>query len=324
MELPESSYQLHVAGGDLQEKLALTFPSENRGGCCTLSLSSCDVKTLVKRTSVLLVFHLLNILVTIGGLVGVSLLLTGVLLNLLWAVGLLLVAVAAIPIMLLERIHERGSWVKRLGYVVLVVAYPALYFATWFNIYTAIGPSVLVVGGAIGLALVYLSIWFTQAVVKTDVRLTNFVTFALPASLSVEGPPQSGECAKQFTIKHPAGIGAYLPVLAMTSRMWIIILYFAVLKTIVGALSAAAIFLAVIQPAISLFSCGDGPFFFSNWMMFHENPVVYFIVICFIEVVGAVGIVIVAAVSVQITSRVFGEWKTQQSESENEVEAATA
>lgn len=282
------------------------------------------MKTLVKRASVLLVSHLLNILVAIGGLVGVSLLLAGLLLNLLWAVGILVVAILAIPCVLLEQLPDRLSCLKGLGYAVVVVFYLALYVASWFTIYTAVGPYVLVFGGAVGLALFYLVLWIIQTMMKADARLANFASFAIPSSLlRAEEPLQSKECAEKFRIKLTGGISAYLPVFEMTSRMWVIVLYFTVLKPVIGGLSAAAIFLAVVQPAIALFGGGDAPFF-TEWMTFHDNPVVYFGVILLIWIVGAVGLVMVAAVSAQVTSRAFGEWKPKQSQSENGVEATAA
>ncbi|KAJ8566354.1 hypothetical protein ON010_g6770 [Phytophthora cinnamomi] len=317
----ESNYhEFHVVGGDVQRKLALTFPSDSRAGCCKLSLRCCDLKTLIKRASVLLVFHLLNVLVAIGGIAGVIFLLTGFALNLLWVVGILLVAIAAIPCARLEQLPARLSCLKLLGYVVTATVYLALFVA--FCAYTYVGPSVIVLGGIVGLALVYLSLWSIQAMVKADARLSNSVAFAIPSSFSVSDPLPD-ECADQFHVEFSSSdTGSYFPIFEMTSRIWIIVLYFALPKLIVGALSAVAIFLTVIQPAIALVSGGDAPFF-TSWMTFHENPIVYSVVMCLISVAGAVGLVMVAALSAQLTSRVFGEQKTKTGQGENELEAAT-
>ncbi|KAG7385792.1 hypothetical protein PHYPSEUDO_001037 [Phytophthora pseudosyringae] len=48
-------------------------------------------------------------------------------------------------------------------------------------------------------------------------------------------------------------------IVAMTCNDWLIILYFAVCKPMLGALSAGALFLSEVQPAMSLVSGGDAP-----------------------------------------------------------------
>ncbi|GMF54891.1 unnamed protein product [Phytophthora fragariaefolia] len=333
MKRIESNYhQFHVAGADLQQKLTLALSSESRSEYCQLRSRCYDVKTAGKRALMLVIFHLLNVLVTIGGLVGVGLLLTGLLINLLWAVGLLLVGIAMIPFMLLDILPGRRSSLKVLGNTVMILLYFTLYIASCFSIYTVIAPYVLMFGGGLGLVLFYISFLFVAVMVNADTRLGNFVAISVPSTLSPEDrlqpegwssfnpgdrlQPESRSC-----FNHLSDIGQYLPVIDLPRRIWITIGYFAVLKVIVGTLSAVAIFLSVIQPAVALFG---NDILFITWVFLNENPVAYFIAIGLIWIIGVVIAVLVAAMSSWLTSRVFGESTIKQSQCDNDLEVATA
>jgi len=67
----------------------------------------------------------------------------------------------------------------------------------------------------------------------------------------------------------------------------------------------------VIQPAMSIFSGGHAPLFFSS-LTFHSDPTVYVVAEVSCCVAGGVGLVIVAVLSAKSTWCVFSEPAEQQ------------
>lgn len=153
----ESSH--HVPDGDLLAKLNLTFPEQNESGSCKLRPRYCGL---------LLAFHLMNAAVAAVGFIAVVAMLAGISLNLGWFAILLVVAVGAVPFLLLSVLPERLSCLTMVGNGVVMAGYLALYVYSFFNIYTVLTPYVMVFGGAVGLLLFYPSYFMAKYLVKTS------------------------------------------------------------------------------------------------------------------------------------------------------------
>ncbi|ETN22468.1 hypothetical protein PPTG_02397 [Phytophthora nicotianae INRA-310] len=314
---------IHVADGNLRTKLDLTYPDSQANGCSKLRLKSCNVKPLLKRSGGLVAFHLLNAVVAVIGAIAAALTLAALALTFGWVGIALAVAVGAIPFLLLSLLPDRllEGWLIALCYGALVVGYLGLYVWSWFNVYTMIAPYALAVAGGIGTLLFYLSFFMFLFLVKTEVRSANFVKLTVPFCVTTEDIPEHADPAKRIGLNKNAEMW-FVPITMMTCRTWITVLYFATLKVVVGALSAATIFFAVIQPAISLFGGGGAPFFASS-LTFHHDPIAYVGVIVSLLILAVVGMVLVATLSVKLTSGILGEWTVKQDQSQDERSEAT-
>ncbi|KAG1708774.1 hypothetical protein DVH05_022397 [Phytophthora capsici] len=293
---------------NLLEKLELTFPEHDRS--CKLNPRCCSVKATLKRAGGLLAFHLLNVAIAIAGFILAVLMVAEVLLN---VVILVVVAVGVLPFWLISLVPDRWWILSLVSCGVVVIGYLVLYVYSWFNIYTLFAPHALVVCGLVGIGLFYLSFYSILLIVKIDARLANFAIRTI-YSKSAAGDLEPEDCAKRFSLA--SGRDEWvLPIMMMTCRLWLLLLYFAIAKAAVGAMSAATVFFAVVQPIMSLFSGGDGPFYASS-MTFHQNPLLYVGVVTSTWAFGAVGIVVVAALSAKLTSVVFGERQLKQTQGE--------
>ncbi|OWZ09789.1 hypothetical protein PHMEG_00017459 [Phytophthora megakarya] len=312
----------YATDGNLLEKLELSF-ERNSQSVCKSKLKCCHMKTVFKRVGVLFAFHMLNVLLAIIGIIAALLALAGLVMSLCWIMILLVVGVGAIPFwILLALIPERLTCLILLCYGLVVASYLALYVYSWFNIYTVLAPYALLLGGGFGLLFFYPSFFTILFLVKIDARLMNFVAPVIPFSSTAQNGLDPELCAKRFNLERKEDIWL-LPMVIMAFRSWTIIFYFAVIKTIFGVSSAATIFFVVIQPVTSLFSGGSAPFFASS-MTIHNDPVVYVGVIAIVCVAGVVGLVLVATLSVKVTSCTLSEWEVTQDATQGEIEIQAA
>ncbi|ETI50063.1 hypothetical protein F443_06313 [Phytophthora nicotianae P1569] len=295
------SMKLHTTTMDSQQKLTPT-PSDD-GIFSKFRLSCCTAKSF-KRVGVLLAFHLLNAFVAISGVISVAMLLASMVLMPLWAVALLLMALAMFMIHVVHQIPQKC--LMYFGYVVLVALYIASLSIYW---YITVSPYALFAAGAVGVGLFFLSSATMRLLVKLDVQLANFISTDKDVTL------QPDDCAYRFKLSKATNPSALLPHIRMTRQVWLAVMYFASLKIAAGVLSTAVIVLTVVLPMLALFS----GLLFGSQVTVGDNPIAYIGLIIAIWLIGAIGVPIVAVLSVRLTTRVCG---AEQNEEEVEIEAA--
>ncbi|KAK1930978.1 hypothetical protein P3T76_013567 [Phytophthora citrophthora] len=251
---------------------------------------------------------MLNVAIAIAGFILAMLMTAVLLLN---VAILMVVAIGALPFWLISLVPDRCWILGLLSCGGVILGYIVLYVYSWFNIYTLFAPHALVLCGLVGYGLFYLSVYLTLLIVKLDARLANFATRTI-YSKSTPKELEPEDCVKRFSLASSTD-SMGLPIVMMTCRSWVLLLYFSIAKVVVGAMSAATVFFAVVQPAMSLFSGGDGPFYSSS-MTLHENPLLYVGIAASTWAFGVVGIVVVAALSVKLAVAVLGEWQLKQTQ----------
>jgi hypothetical protein len=195
-----------------------------------------------------------------------------------------------------------------LGYAVLVV----LYYASWYIHWVVmVAPYVAFWVGVVGVGFFFLSVGMMKMLVKADVHLANPVNASASPNEAVSLRP--GECADRFSLSEATDDSNFLPHLRMTRRLWIGVLYFAVVKLVTGVASVVIIAFVVIEPAAALFSGGDAPFLASQ-LTFHNYPAIYIVFIVATWVAGVVALPTVARVSVKMTCVMCGEWESEQAQ----------
>lgn len=293
------------------ESAYLPFSADGRDPLLKPMTSSCkchgcSLKTLLKRVGVLLIFHILNIAVAIGGVIFSALMIASMALMPVWVINwFLLMTITLITMYLASLVPQR---LERLQYLACLVPIGLLalhFYMVTRSVYTCIGAFVFYGAGAIGVGLFHLSIIIMKWLVRADAHLANF---AIPSNSTQDLQPEV--CANRFAISKSDEATNPLPHVRMTCRTWLAVLYFAIPKVFVGVLSAAVVAFAIILPAIALFSGGEAGFFGSQ-ITFHDNPALYVVIIASIWLFGAVGMVIFAILSVKLTSQVCGEWHSK-------------
>lgn len=163
--------------------------------------------------------------------------------------------------------------------------------------------------GGIGAQLSFVVNGMVQWLVRQDVRLANFITSAGTLSMATQNmtdlTPQ--ECAKQFNMCSQRLDEVEI---RLTQKRTIAILYFAIPKVLVGVLSAAVITLAVIQPVILAWEDGRDAFI-DPWITYRSHPCGYVVVVVSLWTAGAVGLPVIALLSVKLTHYVCDEGKSQ-------------
>ncbi|KAG1701510.1 hypothetical protein DVH05_010810 [Phytophthora capsici] len=133
----------------------------------------CRMQTF-KRAGILLAFHLLNVLVAIGGIICVALLLASMLLMPIWLIAVVIIVFVASILDVIQ--HIENKCLKYCAYAVVVILYLASLSINW---YMTVGPYAVVVVGVSGVV---------KFLMKIDVILVNFVaklmtpTFVIPMS----------------------------------------------------------------------------------------------------------------------------------------------
>ncbi|KAL4109307.1 hypothetical protein PRIC1_001008 [Phytophthora ramorum] len=270
------------------------------------------VKTFSKRVSELLAFHLLNVVVSIGGVISVALLLGSVVLMPCWFAALMIVVLAMSLVHAVQLISPKC--LLYFSYVVLTGVY---IVSLSVNAYVTLGPYVLLGVGTVGVSLFFISTFTMTYLLKADVYLADFVN---PNSKNDTSALDPEKCMDRFIMSESTDTSFLLPHLRMTRRLWVVALYFTVFKIVVGVLSAAVVFFTVIQPALLIFSNGDALFFASRV----NNDVEYVILMVSIWIIGAVGMPMVAAASAKLTSCICTDSGTDIGESlkQQDTEAA--
>lgn len=274
---------------DPSQKLAPS-PVKPRASCCSVKSS--------KRVGALLAFHLLNVLVSVGGGVAVALLLASMVLMPAWMAAMAIVVFVVFLLHLAQQIpHKCGVF---FGYGVLMVLYVASFSLDW---YLAYGPYMLFGVGAVGVMLFYLSTVAVKFLVKADVHVANLIKRTDSTQEHQELVPE--ECMERFVVSKATDISILLPHVLMTRRVWVAALYFAAVNVAMGVLSAAVLVCTVVLPVLVVVSRGDAPFVGSQ-ATFHDNRVVYILSSLSIWLAGAIGLPVVAALSAKLTTRVWG------------------
>ncbi|KAL3671932.1 hypothetical protein V7S43_002599 [Phytophthora oleae] len=304
----------HAADGNLLEKLELTFPEHDQNAeSCKLQLRCCSVKSTLKRVGGLLVFHPLNVAVAIAGVLLAVLMFAGLLLSL-GLVGISIVmAVGAVPIVLLwVVIPDRWMILSLVISGVLAIGYLVLFVYPWFNVYMVFAPYTLLFGGFVGILLFYLSFYSILLVVKIDVRLANFATRTVHSKSATEDlEPKDCETIQPRHQQGPCQGCVVFPDRHADTSLVASSFLFRYRKVLVGAMSAATVFFAVVQPAMSLFSGGDAPLYAQS-MTWHQSPLLYVGIVASTWAFGAVGMLVVAALSVKLTTIVLSGWELKQ------------
>ncbi|GMF24494.1 unnamed protein product [Phytophthora lilii] len=118
-------------------------------------------------------------------------------------------------------------------------------------------------------------------------------------------------CSVKTVLKQGGTLFVYY--LLKPFEMWIVIGYFLLVKVVIGVMSAGIIFLIAILPFLALFGSANA-LFFTNWISFYDNPVVYIVVTTSLWIFVIFGLVVVAAMSMHLISLVFGELKAHERE----------
>jgi hypothetical protein len=261
----------------------------------------CSLKTL-KRVGTLLAFHVMNVVVATAGVISVALLIASMTLMPAWLLTCLLVALVMLALHAVGKIPNKS--LKYCGYAVLVVLYFASMSIHWI---ATVAPDAAFWVGAVGVGFFFLSVAMMKVLVKVDVHLASAASLHEAVSL------RSDECADQFSLSDGTDASIILPHLRMTRRLWIAVLYFAVVKVFTGSASVVIIVCVLIQPAVALFSGGDAPFLTSQ-LTFRNYAAIYILLMVATWVAGVVALPTVARVSVKMTSAVCCEWKSEQAQ----------
>ncbi|RAW22998.1 hypothetical protein PC110_g20567 [Phytophthora cactorum] len=274
-------------------------PTPSDGGIICKFRPRCCTVNVFKRVGVLLIFHLLNVLMAIGGVISVVILLGSMILMPLWVVALLLVALVMFMIHVVQQIPQKS--LMYVGHVVLAALYIASLSINW---YITVGPYALFAAGAVGVGLFFLSAATVKLLVKLDVQLAKFV------STDEAGALQPDECTYRFKLSTATNPSVLLPHVRMTRRVWLAVIYFGSLKVAAGVLSTAVVVLTVVLPTLVLFSGSV----FGSQVTFGNTPIAYPGLIISIWLIGAVGVPIVAVLSAKLTSRVCGAecWEIEE------------
>ncbi|KAK1930941.1 hypothetical protein P3T76_013530 [Phytophthora citrophthora] len=255
---------------DLQRKMQMSR------GCCSMQTS--------KRVDELIGFHVLNVLVAIGGVISVALLLAGMALTPIWVV-----VDPVFDAINVQQIEKRC--LLYFGCAVLTVLGMAVLSINWF---IAILPYLVLVTGAVGGVLLFFSAEAIRTLVKIDVISVNCVTNDFDAY-------DPYECQDRFELfDELVDESEVLSCLLMTRHKWLIVIYFALFKLVIGVLSAAVLVAVVVLPTFVLFSGGDISAF-GDQVTFGDNPVIYTVVVITLWLAGAIGVRVVAVLSVKVT-----------------------
>ncbi|KAL3671907.1 hypothetical protein V7S43_002575 [Phytophthora oleae] len=219
------------------------------------------IEQTFKIPGVLLAFHLLNVLVAIGGVISVAFLLASMALMPIWIV------VASV----LDAIQQiEKKCLSNFGYVVLAVLHLVLLSINW---YVAAGIYVIVAAGALGVGLFFVSAVAMKFLVKIDVISANFAPIDDP-----EDVHDPDECQDRFKLSEPTNGSHILPHIRMTRCLWLAVAYFASFKLLAGVVGMTVLDLCVVIPALLLFSANDALAFMSH-APFGDNPIGYIILI---------------------------------------------
>ncbi|KAF4324184.1 hypothetical protein BBO99_00000062 [Phytophthora kernoviae] len=206
-----------------------------------------SLKDLPKSVGMLLIFHVLNTSVAVGGAVF----------GLLMLVSMALLAFAGLAVFVVRGMmsipHKN---LRYLGYVVLVL----LCLLSALNTYTLIGTYAFFIAGAIGVGLFCLSVSIINWLASVDAKIADFIIPVIsPNSTTDVNTQRPDGRASRVGIRGNCDRGFILPRFTKKYQAWTAILNFAILKSIAGALSAAVIVFAVILPFLALSSGGNDP-----------------------------------------------------------------
>ncbi|GMF40171.1 unnamed protein product [Phytophthora fragariaefolia] len=269
----------------------------------------CSVKS-IKRVGVLLAFHLLNILVSMGGIICVTLLLVSMVVMPAWIAA---VAIVAFVITLLEWVSSiPRKCLRYCCFAVLVVLYLASFSASW-HVYLA--PYVCLGVGVVGISIFMASMLIVTLLVKADVNVAKLVTHTTSTEERSGLHPED-----RFKMKEATDASTLLPHIRMTRRVWAAVVYFAVLKVAVGLLSAAVLICTVVLPALVVFTGGDAPIIRSH-DTFRDNRIAYIALFFLMWLIGAIGFLVVPILSVKLTDIICGEWESESSQASSAMEA---
>ncbi|KAG7397136.1 hypothetical protein PHYBOEH_001185 [Phytophthora boehmeriae] len=265
------------------------FRSKLKGGCTGL-------KPPLKQAGILFAFHLLNALVGIGGVIVAMFVLVAI------AFWLVLVITGA-PVVIIVRLVLlfRPKGLRYLAFATLGALF--IYAVVW-NVYILFVPFVIS-GAYAGTAnfTLFGGLIF-RSMVRADVGAANFVKPAMPFKLSTEEKIEALDVDASFDLDKLEGFSVPYCVRA-NCRAWATVLYIAVVKVIIGAASVVVVILIVILPLLSLCTGGSDPFV-GEWMTFDDKPWGYVGTVLSLWVAGAIGLVVVAGISVKLTSCVCG------------------
>ncbi|KAG1701511.1 hypothetical protein DVH05_010811 [Phytophthora capsici] len=264
-----------VPKDDLLRKLASTSLSRGRPqSWCLQCLQA------FKKVGVLLAFHVLNVLVAIGGVLSAALLLVDMAL-MLWIHPFL-----AAKKLLKKRNCEPLLCTLYIGILIfLVLCTVALCVvsrtvrsgeaAVVLSIFVLL-PGMIFLGTIVGITLFLLSAEAMRVLVRIDVIFVNFVT---------NNGHDPDECTYRFEHFDPTADN-FLPHMLMTRHMWLAVVYFAVFKLVIGMLSTAVLGVTVVLPPLVIFS-GDGISVFGG-------PIMYTVLVMTVWFVGVIGVPVVA------------------------------
>lgn len=266
--------------------------------------------TWLTQLGVLILFHVLNIAVAVGGVVLATMMLTNVALALRWIVVVAYWRPYFRLLAWIMTISER-TYIRALLVFLLVASW------TWLSVTNTYTYVLMVVIPLLSwwmevadIVVHYVSCAISYLLVVSDVKLSQFVDFALPIDVN---PLNCKECAGHF--KFPVRSVRYeceeplfqAPRITLTRRIWSLVFYFAVPKIIVGVMSAVALVLVLVQPVTAACTRGNDPFI-GSWIDSQLNPVVYVVAVISLWVLGIIGLKAVGILSTQLTVRVCGPW----------------
>lgn len=278
--------------------------------------------TLAKKLGLLLIFHSLNVVVAVGGVIFASVMLLSTALApawfLLFTYGCAICLVLGIAIAINAKLFTPG-FLLLIGLWVFSMTDST---AVW---YTGVYPGCAMSLTGAGLLFYFAGKSIATPLIKADVRLVKFVEGAGVSDSATEPSAlDAKECVNRFEFPWPFGeLKFLLPHIALTRRLWALIFYYAVLKVIVGLMSAVLLMLVLVQPIAAICTLGHDPFV-GIWVSSPGHPVVYSIIIVSLWLFGIVGLEVTAKLSIKMTALVCGPWGSppQQPTGEGDIEAA--
>lgn len=275
-----------------------------------------------KKYGTLSLFHMLNVVVTIFGIVLVLMMLVVTALTPCWLVvaayGLLVFGIAQC----IEKFVKR-DWLKWvMGFLALGLWYWSLFYKYTLIVLTLV-PSYACTVASIQFLIYGLSYVISPLLIVSDVQLSQFVDPVIASTAPTGVTTLDGkECVERFTF--PLGSDdeteeELIPWHERARRICVLVSYYAVFKVAVGAMSATALLLVLIQPIAAICTLGNDPFI-GKLVDSQTHGVIYVVAVAFLWVFGVIGLQVAASLSVKLVVLVYSPSEAKKPTTEVEID----
>ncbi|RLN46649.1 hypothetical protein BBJ28_00009276 [Nothophytophthora sp. Chile5] len=277
-----------------------------------------SVLSFAASTATLFGFHLLTVVLGIGGSALVMSLLLSNIAFLPMSIAFIMLCIF---VELVRLVFPRRAWLVLTLMVVgtLITLQLQLGWDTFLMgmVFFPLVPLAFVLHTILGTLLFYFFIGTVRCLARLDVELANFVDPAIPGVPCTRHPRRKKAMQvaaidfKDPCERNPAGsLRQFLSLSFMTKNAWAVVFYLVVVKLFVGIMSLIFVFLSVAQPTLAFTSNGTFPCAGFGGTV-HEDPA-YVPKMVVLGVLGIFGIVYGPALSLQWTLRGCAEYQPEE------------